>query len=80
MTALERDDILATLSPLDFHEKQNDVFANHHLGTGQWLLNTDQFQKWFTGKETSVLWCPGIRTSIFRQLFRLLILVDFTDL
>jgi hypothetical protein len=80
MTALERDDVLANLSLLDFHEKQKDVFANHHRGTGQWLLNTYNFQKWFTDKETSVLWCPGIRTSTFHQLSELGVFAAFTNL
>jgi hypothetical protein len=64
--ALERDDILTRLSSLDFHEKQRDIFAKHHQGTGQWLLKTDEFQRWFKSEQPSILWCPGIRTPIFR--------------
>ncbi|KAK2052809.1 hypothetical protein LY76DRAFT_310882 [Colletotrichum caudatum] len=59
-TAQESDGILTWLSSLDFHEKQRAVFAKHQDGTGNWLLNTRQFQDWFSSKENSVLWCPGI--------------------
>ncbi|ELR06088.1 hypothetical protein VC83_07746 [Pseudogymnoascus destructans] len=58
--ALERDNLLARLSTLDFHEKHRDIFAKHHQGTGQWLLKTDEFQRWSTAKKPSMLWCPGI--------------------
>lgn len=62
--ALERDEILQELSSLKFHDKQKVVFDKHHQGTCQWLLSTDEFQKWFKGDQNSILWCPGIRTFI----------------
>jgi hypothetical protein len=64
--ALQRDDILARLSSLDFHEKQRDIFAKHHEGTSQWLLETDEFQRWFKGEQPSILWCLGNRKPIFQ--------------
>ena len=64
---LERDEILKGLSSLNFHDKQRDVFEKHHPGTGQWLLKTDEFQQWFNSEQNSILWCPGIRTSVPRR-------------
>lgn len=51
--ALECDEILKGLSSLNFNDKQRDVFEKHHLGTGQWLLKTDEFQQWFKENRTS---------------------------
>jgi predicted phosphoadenosine phosphosulfate sulfurtransferase len=63
LTDLERENILKSLSSLNFRDKQRDVFANHQQGTGQWLVETKEFQQWFKGQESSTLWCPGIRMS-----------------
>ncbi|MCJ1394650.1 hypothetical protein MMC18_007530 [Xylographa bjoerkii] len=60
----ERDSILNWLSSLDFHEKQKATFAKHQEGTGQWLLNANEFQQWFLGGQNSTLWCPGIRRCV----------------
>ena len=50
------------ISDFDFDERQKELFAKHHHGTGDWLLHSTQFQKWAYGKQSSTLWCPGIRT------------------
>jgi len=60
-TALERNELLAWLSELDFHDKQRDTFTKHHQGTGQWLLDSELFQRWLSCEQTTTLWCPGIR-------------------
>ncbi|EPE36656.1 Ankyrin repeat-containing protein [Glarea lozoyensis ATCC 20868] len=57
---IQRADILAKLSSLNFHEKQNDIFAKCHHGTGQWLIQADEFEGWLKGEGSSILWCPGI--------------------
>ncbi|TGO07453.1 hypothetical protein BTUL_0275g00150 [Botrytis tulipae] len=57
---LQRVNVLARLSSLDFHDKQKDTFTKRYQGTGLWLLKTDAFQKWFKGDGPSILWCPGI--------------------
>lgn len=59
--------MLNWLSSLDFHEKQKTTFAKHQEGTGQWLLDADEFQQWFLGEHNSTLWCPGIRRHIPRN-------------
>lgn len=53
--------ILDWLSPLHFGEKQRDVSRKRHPGTGQWLLESETFSKWFGTSRTfsNGLWCPG---------------------
>lgn len=56
--------VLDWLSPLtvDFERKQHDTFRIHGRqdGVGQWLLETDEFNRWIRGSG-QVLWCPGKR-------------------
>ena len=75
----EREKIIAWLSPVDFWQKQDDVFSDAHSGTGQWFLDLQQFQRWLSGDPRD-MWCHGapgsgktVITSIvvnhLRQLF-----------
>jgi ankyrin repeat protein len=51
--------ILDWLTPIDYAPQQNDSVSRRQEGTGQWLLNSSEFQKWLnTSKQT--LFCPGI--------------------
>jgi hypothetical protein len=55
----ERQAILDWLTPIDYAPQQNDFIARRQEGTGQWLLDSVQFQTWLeTDKQT--LFCPGI--------------------
>ncbi|KAL8889204.1 MAG: hypothetical protein Q9192_006056, partial [Flavoplaca navasiana] len=54
----EREKIIAWLSPVDFWQKQDDVFSDAHPGTGQWLLDLQQFQRWLSGDPRD-MWCHG---------------------
>jgi Cdc6-like AAA superfamily ATPase len=55
----EYEAILKWLTPIDYAPQQNDYIKRRQLGTGQWLLNSAEFQTWLdTGKKT--LFCPGI--------------------
>lgn len=63
-------DIMAWLSPLDFLKKQNDVFVKHQEGTGEWILDSKEFNDWLLGSGTT-LWCPGIRTFTLDNLRRM---------
>ena len=47
------------LSVTDFTAQQADVFRNCQAGTGQWLLNSAEYQRWLSGGELT-LFCPGI--------------------
>lgn len=51
------------LSSLDFGKEQKETFSKCAEGTGQWLLETQKFKDWLSGKQR-VLWCPGDRELI----------------
>lgn len=55
-------DIVTWLSPLNFWIKQNDVFSTRLEGTGEWLLEHDEFKEWLSGTYRT-LWCPGMRMT-----------------
>jgi predicted ATPase len=55
----ERRSILDWLTPIDYALQQSDFINRRQEGTGQWLLSSNEFQKWLkTSKQT--LFCPGI--------------------
>jgi hypothetical protein len=55
----EHDTILNWLTGIDYAPQQNDYIRRRQPGTGQWLLDSAEFQTWLcTGKQT--LFCPGI--------------------
>jgi Cdc6-like AAA superfamily ATPase len=55
----EHQAILDWLTPIDYAPQQSDFIARRQEGTGQWLLDSDQFREWLTqGKQT--LFCPGM--------------------
>jgi hypothetical protein len=39
--------------------KQSNFFSRRQDGTGQWLLDSPEYQTWITG-QSSTLFCPGI--------------------
>ncbi|KAJ6520685.1 ankyrin repeat domain-containing protein, partial [Mycena vulgaris] len=47
------------ISPLEFLQRQVDVFSTLQPGTGEWLLADTQFQDWESGSG-KILWCPGM--------------------
>ncbi|KAJ6458903.1 ankyrin repeat domain-containing protein [Mycena vulgaris] len=51
--------ILDWISPLNFLQRQADVFSTLQPGTGEWLLADAQFQDWESGSG-KILWCPGM--------------------
>lgn len=40
---------------------QKDAYSKRYGGTGQWVLETPEFQSWLKSKDSqhSTLWCPG---------------------
>ncbi|KAK5988372.1 Ankyrin-R-like protein [Cladobotryum mycophilum] len=51
--------VLNWITPLDYGPQQSDTIKRRQPGTGEWLLELDQFQNWLaTSKHT--LFCPGI--------------------
>ncbi|RMZ72366.1 ankyrin repeat [Pyrenophora seminiperda CCB06] len=59
-TAVERNNILAWLSSLDFGKKQRDTHNRHCNGTGNWFLDAEMFKQWLNNTQNSTLWCSGI--------------------
>ena len=55
----ERRVVIDWLTSIDYSTQQNDFISRQQEGTGQWLLDSKQFQDWLNkGKQT--LFCPGI--------------------
>ncbi|OBT58034.1 hypothetical protein VE04_01415 [Pseudogymnoascus sp. 24MN13] len=54
--------ILDWLTPIDYAPQQSDFISRRQTGTGQWLLNSTEFQSWLTTEKQTLL-CPGIPGS-----------------
>ncbi|KAJ7577658.1 ankyrin repeat-containing domain protein [Mycena floridula] len=46
------------LSPIDFQATQQNHLAKRAPGTGHWLLEDIEFERWTAG-QIKILWCPG---------------------
>ncbi|KAJ7444200.1 hypothetical protein FB451DRAFT_77212 [Mycena latifolia] len=57
--AEKQQKILDWMSPLNFFQRQADVFGALQSGTGEWLLGNAMFQEWESGSG-KVLFCHGI--------------------
>ncbi|KAH7490040.1 hypothetical protein FOMA001_g2407 [Fusarium oxysporum f. sp. matthiolae] len=55
----QRLKILDWITPMNFISDQEDHLNRLQPGTGQWLLESDQFKAW-VGGEYQTLYCPGI--------------------
>jgi hypothetical protein len=51
--------IMRWLSPTDFPAQQHDIISRRQEGTGQWLLDSPEFQTWVQ-EVGGTLFCPGI--------------------
>ncbi|KAL7961672.1 ankyrin repeat-containing domain protein [Trichoderma compactum] len=51
--------VLNWITPLDYGPKQSDTLRRRQPGTGQWLLDSNQFQNWKAASKQT-LFCPGI--------------------
>ncbi|KAH8733670.1 hypothetical protein BGZ61DRAFT_528933 [Ilyonectria robusta] len=58
-TAEERALALNWLSLVDFTSQQTDSTRRHQRGTGQWLLDSQEYKSWYEA-ENQTLFCPGI--------------------
>jgi hypothetical protein len=54
--------IMWWLSPLNFFRIHDDISNRRQEGTGQWLLESDEFKEWVSSSGKSIL-CQGIRTT-----------------
>ncbi|RYP04866.1 hypothetical protein DL764_004189 [Monosporascus ibericus] len=57
--AVEQDAILHWLTPVDYAPQQSDFINRRQVGTGQWLLDSPEFQVWVQ-TEKRTLFCHGI--------------------
>ncbi len=55
----ERKAILDWLTPIDYSAQQSDFLAHRQEGTGQWLLESAEYQTWLSNSGQK-LFCPGI--------------------
>lgn len=55
----DQDEILTWLTSFDFQLTQNDYIRRRQAGTGQWLLDSSEYQRWLNEREQT-LFCPGI--------------------
>lgn len=58
-TAEEQRAILAWLTPAEYIHQHRDFINRREAGTGQWLLNSEEYQRW-TVTEKETLFCSGI--------------------
>ncbi|KFY31800.1 hypothetical protein V493_00783, partial [Pseudogymnoascus sp. VKM F-4281 (FW-2241)] len=54
-----RQTVLNWLTPIDFATQQSDFISRREAGTGQWLLESAEFQAWVK-TDQQALFCPGI--------------------
>ncbi|KAF3074427.1 Ankyrin repeat domain-containing protein 50 [Trichoderma lentiforme] len=59
---LEEPNVLNWLTTLDVGQTQSDYLALRQPGTGQWLLNSSDFQEWLYGN-LQTLFCVGLPGS-----------------
>lgn len=74
-TAKENQDVIEWLikdSQLGFEKKHRDVLSKLYPGTGDWLLESDEFKGWRNGQLDNApnLWCPGIRELLSTRVYR----------
>lgn len=55
----ERLEILKWIGTVDHGSQQREAADRHEQGTGQWLLDSDECQRWINTKG-EVLFCPGL--------------------
>lgn len=47
------------LTPIDYSTQQSDLIARRQEGTGQWLLDSNEYLGWLN-QSKQTLFCPGI--------------------
>lgn len=54
-----KDEVLHWLTPTDYGQQQTEFLSRREPMTGQWLLDSSEFQEWFKRGQQN-LFCPGI--------------------
>jgi hypothetical protein len=52
-------EILQWITTSEYGSQQSDSLRRRQAGTGEWLLNSKEFQEWRNGS-SKTLFCPGI--------------------
>ncbi|KAF4997410.1 hypothetical protein FDECE_12088 [Fusarium decemcellulare] len=47
------------ITPIDYAPQQSDIYNRRQPGTGEWLIESDEFQDWLKADQQT-LFCPGI--------------------
>jgi hypothetical protein len=55
----EHETVLNWLTPIDYAAQQSDFVGRRQEGTGQWILNSVEYQMWLNS-DGQTLFCPGI--------------------
>jgi DNA replication protein DnaC len=55
----EHQAIIDCLTPIDYAPQQSDFISRRQEGTGQWLLDSNEFQEWLNQSKQTLL-CTGI--------------------
>jgi Cdc6-like AAA superfamily ATPase len=59
MDADQKTKILNWLTPIDYGPQQSDFINRRQEGTGQWLLDSDEFREWLN-QSNQTLFCQGM--------------------
>ena len=70
----QRSQILSWLSPLEPQKRHHDIRTRRVKEVGDWLLQTEEYQNWFSGtpeskSDGSALFChggPGVGKTYIR--------------
>lgn len=55
----EHQAIMNWLTPIDYAPQQNDLISRRQEGTGQWLLDSEEFKKWLD-ESGQTMFCAGM--------------------
>ena len=70
ITEKERECFLDWISTFDFEKVHDSIYAKKHEGTGDWLIQTEEFRTWFSSSKSSLLWCYGKREYNPRRIIK----------
>jgi len=59
-TVDDRSEILAWLSPLEPRVRHQDIVARRIGGIGAWLLETEEFKRWYNGSREDGSYCQTL--------------------
>ncbi|KAF4470193.1 Transient receptor potential channel pyrexia [Fusarium albosuccineum] len=70
------------ITPIDYAPQQSDIYNRRQPGTGEWLIESDEFQDWLRA-DKQTLFCPGIpgagKTMLTSIVVNYLLQVSYED-